>query len=74
MTKYYYHYCAQYISKTGDRKTYIDGIVTRPFKLISYEEYSELKKDLIKFFNLNLPTDSNLTITALTLLHEEQAE
>ena len=60
-----YHFCGTYSTKSGE--AYIDGIVTRCHPIRSYDEYVELKLDIIRRNNLLIDA-GDLTIISLTAL------
>ena len=66
--RYVYHYYAYY--REGSWTTYADGIVTIANKILTTEDYDELKKVIA----VNMVTQHEIVVTNLTLLGQVNDE
>jgi len=73
--RFVYHYCSQYKNYSyGDYEStiYIDGIVFMKDKVLSMDDYSQLKNEISKSFNIY--KDKELTVLSLSFIGIEKDE
>lgn len=66
--KYIYHFCCIHQEKYGQIQKY-DGIAELKEKILSMEDYTELKESIIESFSINANTNG-ISIESLTLIGE----
>lgn len=72
---YVYHYCATASSGRGssfESSATIDGILRWTHKILTMEQYREVKNVIVEPYDAFRRKDAKITIHTLTLLHEEE--